>query len=118
MYARTARRTRPLPFSSRPGIAERLGIPYMDPLLLLTAAALIGFSIFTLAQATLHDVPGDPYYYVKRQSVYAGIGLIGMFALSQIDYSSLRELRVAIYTLMFASIGLVFVFGAAACVAR
>jgi rod shape determining protein RodA len=114
MYATTTRHARPLPLSSRPGIVERLGIPYMDPLLLLAAVALIGFSIFTLAQATLHDVPGDPYYYVKRQSIYAGFGLIGMFALTQIDYSRLRELRVGIYTLMFASIVLVFVFGAAA----
>jgi rod shape determining protein RodA len=115
MQATTAsRQSRPLPFSSGPGIAERLGIPYMDPLLLLAGVALIGFSIFTLAQATLHDVPGDPYFYVERQSIYAGIGLIGLFALTQIDYSRFRELRVGIYTLMFISVGLVFVFGAAA----
>jgi rod shape determining protein RodA len=114
MYATASRRSRPAPFSTRPGIAERLGIPYMDPLLLLASVTLIGFSILTLSQATLHDVPGDPYYYVERQSIYAGIGLVGMFALTQIDYSRFRELRVGIYTLMFMSIGLVFVFGAAA----
>jgi rod shape determining protein RodA len=109
-----ARRGRPVPFSSRPGIAERLGIPYMDPALLFAAVALVGFSIFTLAEATLHDVPGDPYYYVQRQSTYAVLGLVGMFALTQIDYSRFRELRVGIYTLMFISISLVFLFGAAA----
>jgi rod shape determining protein RodA len=109
-----ARRGRPVPFSSRPGIAERLGVPYMDPALLFAAVALVGFSIFTLAEATLHDVPGDPYYYVQRQSTYAVLGLVGMFALTQIDYSRFRELRVGIYTLMFISISLVFLFGAAA----
>jgi rod shape determining protein RodA len=114
MYATATRRTRAVPFSTRPGIAERLGIPYMDPLLLLAAVALAGFSIFTLAEATLHDVPGSPYYYVERQSIYAGLGLLGLFLLTQIDYSRFRELRVGIYTLMFASIGLVFLFGAAA----
>ncbi|MEK6250514.1 MAG: rod shape-determining protein RodA [Actinomycetota bacterium] len=114
MYATATRRSRPVPFSTRPGIAERLGIPYMDPLLLLAAVALAGFSIFTLAEATLHDVPGSPYYYVERQSIYAGLGLLGLFLLTQIDYSRFRELRVGIYTMMFASIGLVFVFGAAA----
>ncbi|HEY8778185.1 MAG TPA: rod shape-determining protein RodA [Solirubrobacterales bacterium] len=103
-----------MPFSTRPGIGERLGIPYMDPLLLLATVALAGFSIFTLAEATLHDVPGSPYYYVERQSIYAGLGLLGLFLLTQIDYSRFRELRVGIYTLMFASIGLVFLFGAAA----
>jgi rod shape determining protein RodA len=114
MYPTTARRARSAPFSSRPGIAERVGIPYMDPLLLLAGVALIGFSIFTLAEATLHDVPGSPYYYVERQSIYAGAGLIGLFALTQIDYSRFRELRVGIYSLMVASISLVFLFGAAA----
>lgn len=114
MYATTTRRSRPVPFSTRPGILERLGIPYMDPLLLLSAVALIGFSIFTLSEATMHDVPGSPYYYVERQGIYAVMGLIGLFALTQIDYSRFRELRVGIYTLMFASIALVFVFGAAA----
>jgi rod shape determining protein RodA len=114
MYATTARRSRPVPFSTRPGIAERLGIPYLDPLLLLAAVALVGFSVLTLAQATTHDVPGSPYYYVTRQAVYGGLGLLGLFALTQIDYSRFRELRVGIYTLMFVSIGLVFMFGAAA----
>jgi rod shape determining protein RodA len=107
-------RNRPMPFSSRPSIAERLGIPYMDPILLAAGVALAGFSVFTLAEATLHDVPGDPYFYVERQSIYFALGLLGMFALTQIDYSRLRELRVGIYTLMFVSIALVFVFGAAA----
>jgi rod shape determining protein RodA len=109
-----ARRSRPVPFSTRPGIGERLGIPYMDAFLLIAGVALAGFSIFTLAEATLHDVPGDPYYFVERQAIYVGLGLLGMFALTQIDYSRFRELRVGIYTLMFISIGLVFVFGAAA----
>jgi rod shape determining protein RodA len=114
MSAVAARRGRPVPFSSRPGIAERLGIPYMDPALLFAALALVGFSIFTLADATLHDVPGDPYYYVQRQSIYAVLGLIGLFALTQVDYSRFRELRVGIYTLMFIAISMVFLFGAAA----
>jgi rod shape determining protein RodA len=114
MSAVAARRGRPVPFSSRPGIAERLGIPYMDPALLFAAVALVGFSIFTLADATLHDVPGDPYYYVQRQSIYAVLGLIGLFALTQVDYSRFRELRVGIYTLMFIAISMVFLFGAAA----
>jgi len=114
MHATATRRSRSVPFSTRPGIGERLGIPYMDPLLLLATVALAGFSIFTLAEATLHDVPGSPYYYVERQSIYAGLGLLGLFLLTQIDYSRFRELRVGIYTLMFASIGLVFLFGAAA----
>jgi rod shape determining protein RodA len=114
MYATRTRQARPEPFAVRPGIAERLGLPYMDGPLVLTSAALAAFSVFTLAQTTLHDVPGDPYYYANRQAVYAILGLIGMYLLTRIDYSRFRELRVGIYTFLCVSISLVFVFGFAA----
>jgi rod shape determining protein RodA len=105
---------RPQPFDSRPTLRERIGLPYMDLSLMLAAMALIGFSIFTLLQATQHDVAGDPYYYVKRQAIYAGVGIVGMLLLTRIDYSRFRELRVGIYSGMVALISLVFLFGAAA----
>jgi rod shape determining protein RodA len=114
MYATRARRTHPEPFAVRPGIAERLGLPYMDGTLALSATALAALSVFTLAQATLHDVPGDPYYYADRQGIYAALGLLGMYLLTRIDYSRFRELRVGIYTFLCVSISLVFVFGFAA----
>ena len=114
MHATRTQRARPLPFSSRPGLLERAGLPYMDLLLLVAAVGLIGFSIFTLVEATRHDVPGDPYFFVERQSIYAVLGIVGMLALTQIDYSRFRELRVGIYSLMVAGISLVFVFGVAA----
>jgi rod shape determining protein RodA len=114
MYATRARRARPEPFALHPGIAERLGLPYMDGTMALSAFVLVAISVFTLAQATLHDVPGDPYYYADRQAIYAILGLIGMYALARVDYSRFRELRVGIYTFLCASIALIFVFGFAA----
>jgi rod shape determining protein RodA len=114
MQATRTHRARPVPFSTRPGLAERLGIPYMDVGLLIAAIGLIGFSIFTLIEATRNDVPGDPYFFVQRQSIYAVLGLLGMFALTQIDYSRFRELRVGVYSLMVTGISLIFVFGVAA----
>jgi rod shape determining protein RodA len=114
MYATRARRARPEPFAFHPGIAERLGLPYMDGALAISAVALAAFSVFTLAQATLHDVPGDPYYYADRQAIYAVLGLVGMYLLTRVDYSRFRELRVGIYTFLCVSISLVFVFGFAA----
>ena len=64
------------------------------------AIALIAFSIYTLGVATSEDVPGNPYYYVVRQSIYAVVGIALMFAVARIDYSRFRELRVGIYTAM------------------
>ena len=58
-------------------------------------------------------MPGNPYYYVVRQSIYAVVGIALMFAISRIDYSRFREIRVGIYTAMIASILLVFLFAEA-----
>jgi rod shape determining protein RodA len=98
----------------RTAVGERLNLPYFDGVMLAAALGLIAFSIFTLAAATADDVPGSPLYFVLRQSVYAIIGLLLMFAVARIDYSRVRELRVGIYSIMIASICLVLVFGAAA----
>ena len=114
MYATRARNSRPEPFAVRVGIAERLGLAHMDWPLAFAAVALIGFSCFTLAQATTHDVPGDPNYFTERQAMYGLLGIVGMLLLTRIDYSRFRELRVGIYTFMCASITMVLFFGFAA----
>jgi rod shape determining protein RodA len=114
MYATRARRARPEPFAVHPGIAERLGLPYMDGPMAIAAIGLAAFSVFVLAQAALHDVPGDPYYYADRQAIYAILGVAGMYLLARVDYSRFRELRVGIYTFLCVSVALVFVFGFAA----
>jgi rod shape determining protein RodA len=114
MYATRARQARPEPFAVHPGIAERLGLPYLDLQLGLAAIGLVAFGLFTLDQATLHDVPGSPHYYVERQALYAIAGLAGMYLLARIDYSRFRELRVGVYTFLCVSVALVFVFGVAA----
>jgi rod shape determining protein RodA len=98
----------------RTAIGERFGLPYFDPVLLGASFGLIAFSIFTLATATPHDVPGQPLFYVIRQGLYAAVGIALMFAVAKIDYSRFREIRVGIYSAMIASIVLVLMFGAAA----
>src|SRR6201999_3769576 len=114
MYATRARQARPELFDERPTIGERLGLAHMDFVLTFAAIGLVAFSVFTLGQATLHDIPGNPNYYVERQAIYGVVGVIGMLILSRIDYSRFRELRVGIYTFLCVSVALVFVFGFAA----
>jgi rod shape determining protein RodA len=113
-YATRTRNTRPEPFAVHVGIGERLGLAHMDWPLTIAAVGLIAFSVFTLGQATQSDVPGDPGYFVNRQAIYCGLGIIGMLLISRIDYSRFRELRVGIYTFLCAGVSLVFVFGFAA----
>jgi rod shape determining protein RodA len=108
------RRPRPQPFERpRAGLIERAGFTRLDPVLLFAGIALIAFSIYTLGVATSHDVPGNPYYYVVRQSIYAVVGISLMLAVARIDYSRFRELRVGIYTGMIALIILVLLLGTA-----
>ena len=114
MYATRARQARPELFDDRPTIGERLGLAHLDWVLALSAIGLIAFSAFTLGQATTHDIPGSPNYYVERQAIYGVVGVIGMLILARIDYSCFRELRVGIYTFLCVSIALIFVFGFAA----
>src|ERR671918_387594 len=105
---------RPRPFDQpRASLISRIGFGNLDPLLLVAGIGLIAFSIYTLGVATQEDVPGDPYYYAVRQSIYAVIGVALMLAVARVDYSRFRELRVGIYTAMIASICLVFVFAEA-----
>ena len=93
---------------------DRLNLRQFDGIMLAAALGLIGFSIFTLGEATSDDIPGDPLYFVGRQIVYALIGVSLMFAVARIDYSRYRELKVGIYAAMIASIVVVLAFGAAA----
>jgi rod shape determining protein RodA len=114
MEAYSRPRPRPRFAQPKPGLVERAGFASLDPVLLVTGLALIGYSIYTLGVATQNDVPGDPYYYVVRQSIYAVVGIALMLAVARVDYSRFRELRVGIYTAMIGLIVLVLALGTAA----
>jgi rod shape determining protein RodA len=73
-----------------------------DPLLLLAALGLVACSLVTLKGATRATIPGSPLYYVERQGVYAGLGLVLAVLLARIDYSRLREYKLGLYGLMIA----------------
>lgn len=97
-----------------PEASSLAGIFRFDPLLLMAGVALIACSVYVLSAATENDIPGNPYYYVIRQAVYGGVGILLMLGLSRFDYSRLRELKLGVYGVMIALIMLVFVIGAAA----
>jgi rod shape determining protein RodA len=97
----------------RPSPFERIGLLSLDPLLVLAALGLAGAGLYTLGATTQHSVAGQPYYYVLRQAIYAGIGIALMLAIARVDYSRLRELRVGLYTVMIASVVAVLMLGSA-----
>ncbi len=83
------------PVEERPASRPR-SLLMVDPLLIVAALGLVGCSLVTLHSVT--RAAGS--YYVERQAIYAGIGLVAALVLAQIDYSRLREYRFVLYGLM------------------
>ena len=92
---------------------EWLNLRRMDGLLLGAAVGLIAFSVFTLATSTRSEIAGRPLFFVERQALYGVLGVVLMLAVSRIDYTRLRDLRVTIYAAMVGSIALVLLVGTA-----
>jgi rod shape determining protein RodA len=74
----------------------------IDPLLMLAALGLVACSLITLKGATRTAVAGSPMYYVERQGIYAGLGLLIAVVLMRVDYSRLREYKLGLYGIMLA----------------
>jgi rod shape determining protein RodA len=98
-----------------PALVSREWRLRLDPLLLLAAVGLVACSLIALHGSTRGDVAGQPDYYVYRQAVYAGVGLVLMYAMSRVDYSRLQELRYPLYGLL---IGMLLVVLAVATATR
>jgi rod shape determining protein RodA len=73
-----------------------------DPLLFLGALGLAACSLITLKGATRTAVRGQPLFYVERQAIYVGIGILVALLLAKIDYSRLREYKYGFYGLLIA----------------
>jgi len=97
----------------RSRLGELLNLRNIDGILLAAAVGLIAFSVFTLQSASRHEVAADPLYFDVRQSIYGVLGIAVMIAVSHIDYTRLRELRVSIYGFMVGSIAFVLLVGTA-----
>ena len=102
-----------LTIAPRRSLAERLSVARIDGVMVGAAVGLIAFSVFTLATSTRSEIAGRPLFFVERQSLYAVAGIVLMIALSRIDYTRLRELRLTIYSAMVGSIALVLLVGTA-----
>ncbi len=107
--------TTPIHAGEVPGIADARSVvlPF-DPLLTIGAIGLAICSLVTLNAATRGLVRGQPHYYTERQAIYFLLGFGLMVALSRIDYSRLRELKLGFYALLNGMIILVLLLGRAA----
>ena len=97
----------------RSRVVDLLNLRNLDGIMLAASVGLIAFSVFTLESASRHEVAADPMYFVVRQSIYGVLGIALMLAVSHVDYTRLRELRVSIYAFMVGSIAFVLLVGTA-----
>ncbi|MDA8345976.1 MAG: putative lipid II flippase FtsW [Thermaerobacter sp.] len=84
----------------------------MDHTLLTAVLTLLGFGVimvFSASSVEASVVNNNPYYYLERQLIWAGMGLFLMLALARIDYHVLLRFAEPIAWATFALLVLVLV---------
>ena len=85
----------------------------VDWLLVGAAVGLVVFGLWAIAGITQHDIPGDPSYYLVRQGVFAGAGLVALVLLAAAGPGLLARLARPFYAGLIGLLLLVLVVGAA-----
>nr|MBO2477094.1 rod shape-determining protein RodA [Bacillota bacterium] len=87
----------------------------LDFVLLSAVVLLLLFGLLVVYSATrgLAETRGDPFYYVKRQSMAALLGFAAMAAVLTFDYRHLAKLSRLFYVGSLALLGAVLVVGRA-----
>ncbi len=66
----------------------------MDLVFMILVFCLLGFGLVMVASSSyvsaLHN-EGDSYYFIKRQLLYAVVGVVAMFLASRLNYNSIRR---------------------------
>lgn len=86
----------------------------VDPVLAAAVIALVGFGVVMVYSASVIEatvVYRDPQYFLKKQTLYAGLALITMFVVSAFDYRRLRRLVYPILTGVVGLLTAVILFG-------
>jgi cell division protein FtsW len=89
--------------------------------LILVTLGLVAFGLVMVYSATSASAAlanGDPAYYLKRQAVYASLGLVLMVVLSRVDYRALRALAPVLMVTSLVLLLAVLVLGRSANGAR
>jgi rod shape determining protein RodA len=80
-----------------PSRLEASPLRHFDWLLVGASLAIAAIGLLMIYSTTHQRIPGDPYYYVKRQALFAVIGITAMVVVMLIDYKRLRDLPMVFY---------------------
>jgi rod shape determining protein RodA len=86
-------------------------IARLDWMLLAATGGLVAYGLWAIAGITRYDVPDNANYYVVRQMVFAGIGIVLMAGAMLVDPQWYRRWKPAIYGAMIGLMVLVSLVG-------
>ena len=98
----------------RGGRGARLETPVIHGLLVLVTLALVAFGlvmVYSASSARAAISEGDPAYYLKRQAIYALVGLVLFVLLARIGYRSLQRIAGPFLVVSLVLLALVLVAG-------
>lgn len=85
-----------------------------DFLIIGSTLALLALGVVMVYSASavtaFHDY-GDTYYYLKRQLIFAVLGIIGMYVMMNIDYWSWKPLAKTLLIICFVMLIIVLIPG-------
>jgi cell division protein FtsW len=96
------------------GRGARLEAPVVYGLLVLVTLALVAFGlvmVYSASSARAAISEGDPAYYLKRQAVYALIGLVLFVVLARIGYGALKRIAGPLLVVSLCLLAFVLVAG-------
>ncbi len=83
----------------------------VDWVLLGAVAALVAYGLRAIDGITAHDVSGNPHYFLVRQAIYAGAGVVAMAIAALLDPDLYRRAGRLIYGGTIALMAFIFVAG-------
>jgi rod shape determining protein RodA len=93
---------------SQPGEVASF-IRHLDYLLFAAVGCLVAYGLWVLSAVTRNDITGDPDYYVVRQGINVGLGVVALVALTAVNPDVYRRFRRPLYGLLIALLAVVFV---------
>lgn len=82
-----------------------------DYALILVTLLLLGIGlvmVFSASYIIAEESRGDAYFFLRRQMIWVGLGLLAMFIVSRIHYWKLRKLSLVFILINFVFLTLVF----------
>ena len=80
-----------------PSRLEASPLRHFDWLLVGAALGITALGLVMIYSTTHQRIPGDPYYFVKRQMLFAAIGVVVMVVVLCIDYRRMRDYAMVFY---------------------